>query len=1572
MKRFVDSIFRSFCSSWYWLALVLMLVPWPLGAVTRGILITNPYAWSENGGWIHFRSQQGGVQVLADHLKGFAWAENFGWIQLGADGTGPYANTNAQDWGVNRDAAGRLSGYAWSKNVGWIDFNSFDNTTAARIDPTSGAFAGYARSANLGWIALDTLMVGNIIPAVTDIADQTLNEDGLKVAIALTVGDADTPAGSLSVTATSSNTTLLPNANLILTGTGASRKLEFVTAPNQAGSSVVTVTATSGAPDDFTSTKSFHVTVAPINDAPTSTHLNTAEAFTEDAAPFGLNKMVVTDVDGPTATVTVTLTLSHAGAGKLSTATSGAVTSTFDGTIWKASGLLADVNALLAGLTFTPAANWDKHFTITTSVSDGIAAPVTGSKSFTVTPVNDAPVATEGSFSTNEDTVYEGILAASDAEGNPLTYSIVTAPTKGTVKITNPATGAFSYTPNLNLNGSDSFTFKVYDGTSYSNTATMTVAITSVNDPPTITGTPPTKATPGVLYSFKPVAKDVEGDTMTFSIQNKPSWATFNANNGTLSGTPETKNFGVYQDSVIAVTSGTDTVALPAFSILVEDIANPVAVALPDGIFKTAQSVTLTCQDDGSGCEAIYYTLDGSTPTTGSSRYSGTISVTASTTLKYIAVDKSGRISEVRTTHFTIDANPPRIAITAPVDGASLTGVTSIAGTSADESGSGVASIQLQITDGASYLENRPATGLNWYPASWYAKDALPWVTLPAQDYANWAYMPNITWSIGATYTVTARATDKAGNVAEQTILFAVSLDGVKAYTMISMELSSQAVLQGKTLDVTGKLTRLPETSMSLAGREIKLAITDPQGVIVTTATTHTTDKDGHFIFRGVGDFKQKGRHTVEISFAGTALLNASKPVNSSVLVGQSAGYAVIVQGRISNNEGLASHNKTTNRIYQQLLNRGFEKERIFYFNHDPTQAGVDAKPTKAVVEQVISGTHPTFQLASLINGSPAPVYFFLVDHGQIDKFYLNGDDETITPQDLQTWLTRLEAQLTLGKDEKRVVIVGACYSGSFLPVVSGPGRVVITSAAANEESYKGPQEDDGVRSGEYFLEELIKQWGRGNSLYQAFGEGVRQTSIYTKQRSGLPNAVQSFLDNAAQHPLLDDNGDKKGSNQLSTQSSGDGRVASGMFLGTGVSYNTNSLQNPAEVTAVTETLYLGPTEEVATLWAKANDDSQVRSAWIEIRKPSTTLIAKGGSQQLELDLDRFLLDSPVNGRWSVNLTGKFKFSDPGFYEIYYYMRDLVSGDISPMMRSLVYKQKANNTAPASFALLSPAKDAKTKSVVLFNWHPSTDTEGVTYNLIIAKDSGFAEVIYRQEEIQSPAAFVDETAQLADLTTYYWKVQAVDAFGAVTNSQEAWSFKTDNTNGIPGILYGMVRKGDSTPVVNAVVKVNDTMVQTGADGRYMLLTEPGTVAVSGGQTSVQSSDVTFLEIKGGKAMRINITLNAFSSPTTKVLDVDKSGAVDATDGVLILRRLNGASTLDTGVVLPTGQTNATLLTTIDTLGLALDVDQSGSMDATDGVLILRRLTGGSTIDTGVILPTGQSNGTVVSTIDRLK
>ena len=90
------------------------------------------------------------------------------------------------------------------------------------------------------------------------------------------------------------------------------------------------------------------------------------------------------------------------------------------------------------------------------------------------------------------------------------------------------------------------------------------------NSPPTITGTPLKTASVGIVYSFQPSASDADGNALTFSVVNAPSWASFNASTGRLSGTPTSSMAGLsFGGIVIAVSDGTSSTSLPAFSIAV-------------------------------------------------------------------------------------------------------------------------------------------------------------------------------------------------------------------------------------------------------------------------------------------------------------------------------------------------------------------------------------------------------------------------------------------------------------------------------------------------------------------------------------------------------------------------------------------------------------------------------------------------------------------------------------------------------------------------------------------------------------------------------------------------------------------------------------------------------------------------------------------------------------------------------------------------------------------------------------------------------------------------------------------
>ena len=75
-------------------------------------------------------------------------------------------------------------------------------------------------------------------------------------------------------------------------------------------------------------------------------------------------------------------------------------------------------------------------------------------------------------------------------------------------------------------------------------------------------------------YAFQPSASDADDDPLTFSISNKPAWASFNTGNGRLSGTPADSHVGTTSGIVISVSDGTDSVSLPAFSLEVTAVPN--------------------------------------------------------------------------------------------------------------------------------------------------------------------------------------------------------------------------------------------------------------------------------------------------------------------------------------------------------------------------------------------------------------------------------------------------------------------------------------------------------------------------------------------------------------------------------------------------------------------------------------------------------------------------------------------------------------------------------------------------------------------------------------------------------------------------------------------------------------------------------------------------------------------------------------------------------------------------------------------------------------------------------------
>ena len=166
-------------------------------------------------------------------------------------------------------------------------------------------------------------------------------------------------------------------------------------------------------------------------------------------------------------------------------------------------------------------------------------------------------------------TAYSFTPSATDPDNDTLGYTIQNMPSWATF---NTATGRLSGTPtsaNVGHVRQHRHHRQRRQAASASLAAFAITVNAAPNRAPTISGTPATSVNAGSAYNFQPSGADADGDTLTYSIQNQPSWATFNAGTGRLSGTPTAAAAGVYSGIVISVSDGKDTVSLPAFSITV-------------------------------------------------------------------------------------------------------------------------------------------------------------------------------------------------------------------------------------------------------------------------------------------------------------------------------------------------------------------------------------------------------------------------------------------------------------------------------------------------------------------------------------------------------------------------------------------------------------------------------------------------------------------------------------------------------------------------------------------------------------------------------------------------------------------------------------------------------------------------------------------------------------------------------------------------------------------------------------------------------------------------------------------
>jgi D-Tyr-tRNAtyr deacylase len=480
-------------------------------------------------------------------------------------------------------------------------------------------------------VAVNDTLSGTEDTSLTITSDNLFGADGTGLNNDYDIDSAN--FSSITITTLATNGTLYLNGtavtlNQVISATDiAANKLTFTPNANFNGAASFNYTVSDGALSSNVATVT--ISVAAVNDPPVDG--NETVTTNEDSPATGNVLTNATDVDGDPLTVS---TFTVAG----------------DNTTYSAgqTATLAGVGTLVIGsngsYSFTPAANYNGAVPVATyTVSDGKGGSDTSTLTISVTPVNDPPVDGNETVTTNEDSPATGnvLTNATDVDGDPLTVSTFTvagdnttysagqtATLAGVGTLVIGSNGSYSFTPAANYNGAVPVaTYTVSDGKGGSDTSTLTISVTPVNDPPvdgneTVTTNEDSPATGNVLTNATDVDGDpltvstftVAGDNTTYSAGQTATLAGVGTlvigSNGSYSFTPAANYNGAVPVATYTVSDGKGGSDTSTLTISVTPVNDP-PVAVNDTLSGTEDtSLTITSDNlfgaDGTGLNNDY------------------------------------------------------------------------------------------------------------------------------------------------------------------------------------------------------------------------------------------------------------------------------------------------------------------------------------------------------------------------------------------------------------------------------------------------------------------------------------------------------------------------------------------------------------------------------------------------------------------------------------------------------------------------------------------------------------------------------------------------------------------------------------------------------------------------------------------------------------------------------------------------------------------------------------------------------------------------------------------------------
>ena len=228
------------------------------------------------------------------------------------------------------------------------------------------------------------------------------------------------------------------------------------------------------------------------------------------------------------------------------------------------------------------------------------------------------PVAVDDGYSTDEDTELvvgaPGVLGNdTDADLDPLTAVKVSDPVHGSLTLNSD--GSFSYMPEGDYNGVDSFTYKANDGTGDSNTATVEITVNAVNDPPILGPIGLKSVDELVELSFSATAVDIDlpAQTLSFSLSGQPTGASINSSTGAFSWTPtEEQGPGDYPFDVCVsdgLVSDCETITVTVNEVNVAPSLDPIGNKSVDELVELSFSATAV--DINVPAQTLSFSLSG-------------------------------------------------------------------------------------------------------------------------------------------------------------------------------------------------------------------------------------------------------------------------------------------------------------------------------------------------------------------------------------------------------------------------------------------------------------------------------------------------------------------------------------------------------------------------------------------------------------------------------------------------------------------------------------------------------------------------------------------------------------------------------------------------------------------------------------------------------------------------------------------------------------------------------------------------------------------------------------------------